>query len=177
MFVAQLGPSHAAAFQDLRLRGLAECPTAFASSYEEECDIPMAKVAERLAPRVDGAILGAFKQHELVGVVGLQREIPRKLSHKATLWGMYVAVDARKSGVGRALVSHALAYADSQLQVRYVNLGVNALNVAALSLYERHGFERIGFESCFMLIDGEPQDEIHMALALEHAVLRQSKGF
>jgi len=88
MFVAQLGPANAAAFQAIRLRGLAECPTAFASSYEEECDIPMVKVEELLAPRINGAIFGAFKQHDLVGVAGLQREVPRKLSHKATLWGM-----------------------------------------------------------------------------------------
>jgi len=77
-----------------------------------------------------------------------------------------VALDARKNGVGRALVN-ALAYADSQLQVRYVNLGVNALNIAALSLYEAHCFARIGFEPCFMLVDGEPQDEIHMACVLK----------
>jgi len=177
MRIAQLAPADAAAFQALRLRDLAECPTAFASSYEEECDTPIAAVAERLAPRADGTILGAFMARDLVGVVGVRREEPRKLSHKAYMWGMYVALHARKAGVGRALVRHALSYARTQLHVRRVNLGVNALNVPALSLYEGLGFKRIGFEPCFMLIDGEPQDEIHMALALEHAVLLQSKGF
>ncbi len=57
--------------------------------------------------------------------------------------------------------SSALSYARTQLHVRRVNLGVNAPNVPALSLYEGLGFERIGFEPCFMSIDGEPQDEIH----------------
>lgn len=148
------------------MRGLAECPTAFASSYEEECDSPIAAVAERLAPRADRTILGAFIAQELVGVVGVRREEARKLSHKAYLWGMYVASHARKAGVGRALVSDALSYARNQLQVQRVNLGVNALNVPALSLYEALGFARIGFEPCFMLVDGEPQDEIQMACAL-----------
>ncbi|MDQ3024736.1 MAG: GNAT family N-acetyltransferase [bacterium] len=95
--------------------------------------------------------MGAFITHELVGVVGLQREQARKLSHKAYIWGMYVAPHARRAGVGRALVAHALSYAKEQLQVRRVSLGVNALNPAAIGLYEHFGFQ--------------------------HAVLRQSKGF
>jgi len=124
MRIAQLAPADAAAFHALRLRELAECPTAFASSYEEECDTPIAAVAERLAPRADGTILGAFMARDLVGVVGVRREEPRKLSHKAYMWGMYVALHARKAGVGRALVRHALSYARTQLHVRHVNLGV-----------------------------------------------------
>lgn len=167
MRTAQLGPADAAAFQELRLCGLAECPTAFASSYDDECSTPLAAVAERLAPRGDRAVLGAFVEEALVGVVGVRREQARKLSHKAYIWGMYVASRARKAGVGRALVSHALSYAQSELQVRRVNLGVNALNVAALSLYESLGFKRIGFEPCFMLVDREPHDEIHMVCVLE----------
>ena len=167
MRLAVVGAADAAAFQALRLRGLAECPTAFASSYAEECDTPLAAVAERLSPRDDGAVLGAFIMHELVGVVGLQREQARKLSHKAYIWGTYVAPHARRAGVGRALVAHALSYAKEQLQVRRVSLGVNALNLAAIGLYERFGFQQFGFERCFMLVDGEPQDEIQMVCVLE----------
>ena len=105
MRIAQLAPADAAAFQALRLRGHVECPAAFASSYEEECDTPIAAVAERLAPRSDGT-LGASMAQDLVGVVGVRREEPRKLSHKTYMWGMYGALHARNAGVGRALVNH-----------------------------------------------------------------------
>ena len=40
----------AAAFQALRLEGLRDSPTAFTSSYQEECDLPLLHVAERLIP-------------------------------------------------------------------------------------------------------------------------------
>jgi hypothetical protein len=50
----------AAAFTALRLAALRECPTAFSSSYEEECDIPLEQAAERLAPDEDRAVFGAF---------------------------------------------------------------------------------------------------------------------
>jgi ribosomal protein S18 acetylase RimI-like enzyme len=157
------------AFQSLRLQGLQECPTAFASSFDEECDLLLAAVAERLGKRSDRAIFGAFPGHDLVGVVGLKREDLRKLSHKAHIWGMYVTPTARKRGVGRQLVTKALSFALSELGVRQVSLGVNAANKAAIALYQRMGFKAFGREPCFMLVDGLPQDEMQMVCILEPA--------
>ena len=48
MQIRNLGPADAAAFQALRLRGLLECLTFFASSYEEEYRDDIEIVAERL---------------------------------------------------------------------------------------------------------------------------------
>jgi len=45
MQLRTLTPEDASVFQELRLQGLREAPTAFASSYEEECDTPLAAVA------------------------------------------------------------------------------------------------------------------------------------
>jgi hypothetical protein len=73
-----LESADAAAFSTLRLAALRECPTAFSSSYEEECDIPLARRAERMAPGRDSAIFGAFDGQDLVGTVGLHRESGRK---------------------------------------------------------------------------------------------------
>jgi len=46
MELRTLDSRDAAAFQALRLTALRECPTAFCSSYEEECDIPLARTAK-----------------------------------------------------------------------------------------------------------------------------------
>jgi hypothetical protein len=164
--IRALVPGDAAAFQELRLRGLMESPSAFASSYEEECGTPIEAVAARLAERDGKAILGAFERERLVGVVGLERQQFRKLAHKAGLWGMYVEPGARNRGVGRLLVAAALSYARDRLGVRQVGLGVNATNVAAIALYRSEGFEQFGLERGFMLLDGELHDEIHMLCTL-----------
>lgn len=166
MVVRKLTPEDAPAFQALRLSGLRECPTAFASSYEEECDRPLSSVADRLAAQDDRAVLGAFVGGNLVGLVGIKREEPRKLAHKARLWGMYVAPANRKQSVGRQLVAEALALARSQLNARQVTLGVNAENGPALALYERMGFKPFGREPAFMLVDGITQDEVQMVCML-----------
>ncbi len=170
MSVRRLSPSDAEQFQALRLRGLQECPTAFASSYEEEVDTPLPVVAERLAPRPDGALFGWFEGVTLVGVVGVQREGMAKLAHRAMVWGMYVAPEARRGGVGRHLVVHALEYAARDLGVRQVHLGVTTENVAALTLYRGVGFEVYGTERGYLLIDGVLHDEHLMVLFVERTV-------
>lgn len=164
--IRELGPADAGAYQALRLQGLRERPSAFASSYEEERERPLEVVAERITAAADRVVLGAFDGSELVGVVGLVRERMRKLEHKALIWGMYVAPGSRKQGVGRALLSTALGRAASMPGLRQVNLGVNAANEAALALYESLGFKPFGLERGYMLIDGELQDEIHMVCVL-----------
>ena len=167
MHVRALGIDDAPAFQVIRLRGLQELPSAFASSYEEECSTPIGVVKEQLSAKEDSAIFGAFEGKQLVGVVGLQREQMRKFAHKAFIWGMYVQPNARKRGVGQQLVTHALSFACQNLHVRQVNLGVNANNVAAIALYKSLGFEQFGFERGFLLVAGELHDEMQMVRVLQ----------
>ena len=164
--VRRLLPTNAAAYQRVRLQGLRECPSAFASSHEEEAATSIAVLAERLAAKDDRALFGAFSTDELVGIVGVRRESMRKLAHKAILWGMYVAPPARRAGVGRQLVAAALAFAGETLGVRQVNLSVNDKNLAAIALYRRLSFEPFGLERGYLRIDGELHDELHMVCVL-----------
>ena len=166
MVIRELDAADAAAFQMVRLAALAECPTAFASSVEEERDVPLATIGQRLTPRTDRCVFGAFRDGELIGLAGLARETPRKLAHKAFLWGVYVAQSARRAGVGRLLMVAALDRAARMPGVQQVNLGVNVDNSAAIALYERFGFRSFGIEKTFMLVDDIAQDEYHMVLVL-----------
>ena len=167
--IRELGPADAPAFQALRLQGLAECPSAFASSREEEEATPIDVVGERLRSRSDRCVIGAFVESRLVGIVGVYQQSPRKLAHKAFIWGMYVEPAARKSGTGRALMAEALARASKMTGVRQVNLGVNATNAEAIALYQRAGFTPFGLERGFMLLEGVLHDELHMACVLPPA--------
>jgi ribosomal protein S18 acetylase RimI-like enzyme len=162
MQIRELVPEDAHVFQALRLSALRECPSAFASSFEEEYQTPLAVVAERLVANASRCILGSWLASDLVGSVGLQREEMRKLAHKAFIWGMYVKPSARRQGIGRALLDRALLRAGSMNGVLQVNLGVNVANVEAIKLYEAAGFTAFGIERGFMVLDGELHDELHM---------------
>jgi RimJ/RimL family protein N-acetyltransferase len=152
----------APAYQKLRLEGLRESPAAFASHYEDERHLTIDAVAARLESTADGASFGAFERASLIGVVGIQREGRRNLRHKALIFGMYVAPAARKKGIGRALLDQTVSHAARMSGLRQVNLCVNAANASAIAMYRAAGFEAFGIERTFLIVDGVPQDLIHM---------------
>jgi RimJ/RimL family protein N-acetyltransferase len=149
------------------LQALRECPSAFLSSYEEECNISPATIAGRLAPTSGERVFGAFAENSLVGVVGLRREEARKFSHKGYLWGMYVLSEHRNLGVGMQLVLRAFEFAESVPGLRQVNLIVTATNKTAIRLYESVGFLPYGIERNSMFVDGEFYDEVLMARPIQ----------
>ncbi len=162
----RLGPDDAGAFQALRLGGLRDSPTTFASSYEEERELPLAMVAERLAADGDRFVLGAFEDAALVGCIGLRREAHHKQAHKAYIWGMYVLPSHRGRGIGRELVTRTLRMAGSLSGVRQLTLCVNQANVAAVALYEATGFRTFGVEPDALQIDGRFYVDLHMVRPL-----------
>jgi RimJ/RimL family protein N-acetyltransferase len=164
--IRELTASDATEFQALRLRSLLELPSAFSSSYEEESELALGFIAGRISPSAERCVFGAIEDSRLVGILGLQRERHQKLAHKAFIWGVFVAPHCRKSGIGRALLSAALARAARMSGLRQVNLSVNAANAPALALYESFAFKSFGIERGFMLLNGELHDEVHMVHCL-----------
>ncbi|WOD14999.1 GNAT family N-acetyltransferase [Paraburkholderia kirstenboschensis] len=164
MLVRLLCKQDAPSFHSLRLCGLREAPTSFASSYEEEVDRSADVIESQLATRNDRGVFGAFEGSRLIGIAGLGRENRRKLNHKAFLWGVYVAPDMRGSGVSKTLVAEVLAFARSIPEITQVNLTVNANNPAAIHVYTSLGFEQFGRERNSLMVDGHTYDEVHMSL-------------
>jgi len=166
MHIRRLAPSDASAFQALRLAGLLDTPAAFGSNHAEEKHLPLTAFEERLVPRTDAAVFGAFDGDALVGIVGMRRESALNYFHKGTLWGMYVAPAARGAGVARALVQAALAFARGVPGLVKVNLHADAANVPAIALYESLGFVVFSRETDGMRVNDRPTDELQMTLRL-----------
>ena len=167
MDIRVLVGADAPAFQRLRLEGLRDFPTAFATHYEEERDIAIETVAARLEQAADRAICGAFVHGSLAGIVGVERDGRRNLRHKALIWGMYVTPAQRRQGIGQALLEYVVSYAAKMPGLRQVNLWVNAANASTVALYRNAGFEPFGVERAFLIVDGAPQDLICMVRVLE----------
>jgi RimJ/RimL family protein N-acetyltransferase len=155
----------AAAWQTLRLEGLQDSPTAFASSYAEEKDRPIEDVRTML-DRDTGAIFGGFVSGQLQCVASVHRESMRKMAHKAGVWGVYAAPAARGTGLMRRVMTALIEHARNVLGVEFLTLGVNVANAPALRLYDSLGFVRIGIERGVLKVDGVLHDEMHMHLPL-----------
>lgn len=120
--------------RDLRLRALRSDPRAFGASLDEEEDQPESFWRARLAdPHATTFIAG-----EDAGIVTLL-----VMEEGAEIVGMWVAPEARGTGLGRALIDAALDGARERKAAR-VGLWVNVERADALRLYERAGFERVG---------------------------------
>jgi len=167
MLVRRLTATDAMEYQTLRLAALSGDPTAFGSSFEEEASASLEAVAIRVAGSQDSAMFGAYESTVLVGTVGVGRESMLKLRHKSFIWGMYVAPGQRGRGIGTALLKAALSFTAASTGVTRVNLYVNAANIAAVSLYQSHGFVTYGTEVDAMLVNGSYHDELLMFCRIE----------
>ena len=156
-------------FRRLRLRALKEHPEAFGSSYQTESALPLQEVAGRLrraSESPDDFTLGAYRQAELVGMVGFFRQRNDKERHKGSIRGMYVPFEEQGKGVGRALLTQAVERARLLAGLEQVGLAVVARNKRARSLYASLGFETYGVEPNALFVDGEYLDEELMVLRL-----------
>lgn len=166
MLIRHLVPSDAAAYQSLRLFALQESPSAFGSSHEEECDTPLATVEGYLASNADRCKFGAFDGEALVGIIGVARELGRKVRHKGFIRGMYVAPSHRAKGIGKQLLERGLAFAMVMEDLRLLTLSVTAGNAGAIAMYESMGFKAFGHEPEALYVDGVYYDNIHMLFSV-----------
>jgi RimJ/RimL family protein N-acetyltransferase len=105
-----------------------------------------------VAERDDGTI---------VGRLSVGRDPHPASAHVADL-GLMVAIDARRQGIGTALLQAAVDWA-REVGVRKLELHVFPWNTAAIALYDRFGFEREGYRKGHYRRGGEDVDAILMA--------------
>jgi ribosomal protein S18 acetylase RimI-like enzyme len=176
-----LQPADAARYARLRLRMLEDSPWAFASSPEDDMARDLGLLAAKLGEAQNSivAVEGDSARNasggnastaagaaELVAAAGVVRMKPRKSSHRASIWGVFVLPEHRGRGLGRKVVETAIGLARSWPGVVYVDISVSMNSPAARELYERLGFEAWGREPEALEHGGRRFDEVHLSLRL-----------
>lgn len=117
---------------------------------------------EELADSPRARWLVAELDGQLAGELTIKGVSPRRaLAHVATL-GLSVRAPFRRRGVGRALMTEALAWAPTAGYTR-VELQVYARHTAAIALYESCGFEREGVRRRYIREGDTYLDDLVMA--------------
>jgi RimJ/RimL family protein N-acetyltransferase len=101
----------------------------------------------------------------LVGRLSVGRDPHPASTHVADI-GLMVALDARRQGVGTALMRAAVDWA-RETGVRKLELHVFPWNEAAIALYEAFAFEREGYRKRHYRRGSELVDAILMAYEVE----------
>lgn len=148
-----------ATLREIRLRSLREEPRAFLVDAEEFEKLPLENVARSFN---NAWIACAFENGKAVGMSGLYRHSGKKLAHKGTVWGVYVAPEARGQGLGRKLITLLL---DEALKagIELVTLSTDVKNSITVELYQSLGFAPSGIEMHILkLPDGSYVDDVQM---------------
>jgi GNAT superfamily N-acetyltransferase len=105
MDILRLGRNAGGQLRDVRLRVLADAPYAFSSSLERESVLGPEFWDQRVVDSKlgeAGVVFAAVDSGRAVGMAGgFSADGERQV---AMLWGMWVDPDARRSGLGRALI-------------------------------------------------------------------------
>lgn len=135
--IVRLTPDDWPVYCDLRVAGLTQDAFAFGSTLERENQLGEADLRARLQRR---AMFAARVGDQYLGLVGGQTADEQGT---ADLLSMWVAPQARRAGVGSALVRAVIDWAREQ-GFHQVKLWFTEGNEAAERLYLRHGFKLTG---------------------------------
>jgi len=119
-----------------------------------------------MAATADNWVFGCLENGKLIGVVRLVRDPGKKERHKASIFGMVVASNRRRKGIGRKLLEVAIGAAKELKGVRQLHLTVTATNPGAITLYRQAGFVEYGRERDALLVAGKFHAELLMAKRL-----------
>ena len=138
--IMKLDPSAWVDYKLLRLEALATDPHAFQAAYDEYRAKPDAFWQGQLLDAANNTgfrLLFAQQEHRLVGMLGARATAERDV---VELLSVFVAKEARRKGVGKALVSAAIRDMRRDHTIKKIRLHVNAAQTPAVRLYTRFGF-------------------------------------
>lgn len=159
--IRRICPDDWPALRQLRLRALKCDPHAFGSTHEAEAAAPSDNWSRLAALSSEGSgrfIALAELDGDAVGMAGGYQ--PEESPDERGIWGMWVAPEARRRGIGRALVGSVRNWAEQSGAVR-LNLWVVETNGPAVALYQSIGFTATGETQLL------PWDETLMEIQLE----------
>ena len=99
----------------------------------------------------------AFDGENLLGTAGMFRHDRRSERHRGTLWGVYVASEARGLKLGKALVGKVIDHAATQVII--LDAKVVTTNEAAKRVYYTLGFKTFGVEPKSLYVQGQYLDQ------------------
>lgn len=136
--IRRLNVDEVARFRAIRLRALRDAPFAFGTTFEEAATWPLEVWSKLFSGLV--AFVAVVDGYD----VGLVRSAPeRGVNDAARLGSLWVAPQARGSGVGASLIDAVVEWARSKGFVELL-LEVSDDNVSAIALYDLKGFRPTG---------------------------------
>lgn len=160
-----LKPVHAEIYVALRREMLLDSPWSFGAHATQDKASDIEQIRNSLSLK-HYAICAILETNRAIAAASVRREEAVKRRHIAAVWGVYVAPEYRGKGMGKTVVSHAIATARSWPDLETLQLSVSESAPNAQKLYEALGFKVWGNEPNALHIGGISYAEFHMHLPL-----------
>lgn len=160
--IRPLVKSDLALYKALRLSALQLSPLAFGSNFAEENAYSDAVWLQRMEQVGSNIVFGAFDGDQLVGTAGVFAHPRLSERHRGTLWGVYVAPEARGLNLGEQLVQAVIDHAAKRFLV--LDARVVATNNYAGDVYRKLGFVTYGVEKKSLYVQGQFLDQELIAI-------------
>lgn len=162
IIIKPLDSTNLQAYKALRLRALQLSPLSFGSNFAEENAYSDAVWLQRIEAVGSNVVFGAFEGDALVGTAGVFMHSRLSERHRGTLWGVYVAPEARGLKLGEQLVQAIIDHAVKRFLI--LDAKVVATNNYARKVYEKLGFVTYGLEKKSLYIQGQFLDQELIAI-------------
>lgn len=162
IIIKPLDSTNLQAYKALRLRALQLSPLVFGSNFAEENAYSDAVWLQRIEAVGSNVVFGAFEGDALVGTAGVFMHSRLSERHRGTLWGVYVAPEARGLKLGEQLVQAIIDHAVKRFLI--LDAKVVATNNYARKVYEKLGFVTYGLEKKSLYIQGQFLDQELIAI-------------
>lgn len=161
ILIRRIFPDEFEIFRRIRLEALRSEPASFASRFEDW----VALSHEEWRQRLHDPVFVVFNADEPVGIMGLVRQRPAKMAHRATLVMVYVRASFRGTDLAVSLLDVVIDFAKGE-GICQLELAVSAENSAALRFYNRYGFIEVGRIPGGLLDRDKEVDEVFMVRRL-----------
>jgi len=144
-------------YRELRIEALKSDPAAFSSSHVEEQKLSITEWKRRM-----NNVLFALDEDKPIGMMVYVFLKLKKIKHVTNIYGVYVKKEYRTQGIGKQLLENVLTKINQNKNIIKINLHVNPKQKAALQLYKKFGFKKIGTLKKDICVNGKFYDEIIM---------------
>lgn len=107
-------------------------------------------------------ILGVI-DNNIVSVAQISSSNRKRIAHNSEI-AISVKKEYWRQGIGSAMMEELIRFAKKHGKIKNISLGVKSSNKKAIILYEKFGFQKVGFHKNYFNIDGDFDDEILMDL-------------
>lgn len=90
----------------------------------------------------------------IVGTASYSTPKVKRMSHRVSI-GLCVQRKYWNQGIATSFMEHLIKFGREEAQAKIISLGVRSDNAAAIHLYEKFGFEKIGTFEGYYEIDQE----------------------